>query len=326
MKKEINFVLDRNLSKLNSEVESLIYSIKHPLAGEKVSIITHFTRALIRAYHSQNKEKYHKAAETETIAVSTHDVQPPQQMLDLRSNEFSLLELERSMDEETTNLNPLNFEFEEPKKELPKPKVEERVEEPKVVEIPEEKVTLIQSKITDEELAFAKVKGLFYVVHESDLTPEEIMVLNSLKPILECKEELFQNKEKFIKSMNKIARKNKISRDSLSPSKLRYFLIKHIINFGLIDPIMHDPKVSKIVCDGPNLKLKVYRNGDELITNLEYSSEQQLNEFLKHIAKKASKKLTPEETTFDAEFDNFIFHVTMGSFGLPSKFVLERIV
>ena len=72
-----------------------------------------------------------------------------------------------------------------PKKEIIKP-----IEKPKPLEITEEHVPLITSQVTGEEMASATVKGMFYIVNESKLEKSEITMLNSLKPLVEKKQNL----------------------------------------------------------------------------------------------------------------------------------------
>lgn len=332
MKDEINFVLDERLNELNSEIENVIYSLKEPLAGERIYILNKFTKELIGAHLKKSGRtiKKHPAQEALLLTTNEDEFLPPE--FDLPSQEteeFKIpafpIEPSMGLNEESLNIQPRDFQkkkiLKEPKKVEPKP-----VEKPKPIEITEEHVPLITSQITKEEMASATIKGLFYIVNESKLDENEITMLNSLKPLLEKKQSLFQDKEKFTKTMNKIAKKNKIAPNDLSPSKLRYFLIKHLVNFGLIDPILHDPKVTKITCDGPNLKIKVQRDNQELISNLEYINTKQLRDFINYLADKSSKKITEETIKLDIEFESFRIHITVGTEDMPPKYILEKTV
>ncbi len=338
MKDEIKFVLDERLNELNSGIQSVLYNIKEPLAGERIYILNKFTKALIQAHFNQTGKKTKKYTSQETFLLTTHEEEflPPE--LDIPSTETEEFEIpsfpiepQRNLAKENISFDVRNFQsknlLEEPKEELPlKVKEIPTVEVLKTLDLTEEHVSLINSQVNGEELASATVKGLFYIVHESQLSANEITVLNAVRPILENKQDLFHNKDMFVKIMNKVAKKNKISKDELSPSKLRYFLIKHLVNFGLIDPILHDPKITKVICDGPNLKIKVLRDSKELITNLEYVEASQLKEFIDYLAKKSLKKITDETTTLELEFDNFRIHINVGTEGVPQKFTLEKTI
>lgn len=336
MKDEIKFVLDERLNDLNSEIQNILYNMKEPLAGERIHILNKFTRGLIQAHYNQSGKKVKRRPVNEALLLTTNEGEfiPPE--LDIPSpetGEFEIpvfpIEPQKELMKESLNLQVRDFQskelIEEPKKvELPKEDIVEEV--PQKIEITEEHVSLIKSQVNGEELASATIKGLFYIVNESHLEGNEITVLNAIRPILEKKQDLFHDKEKFTKLMNKTAKKNKIDKEDLSPSKLRYFLIKHLVNFGLIDPILNDPKVTKIVCDGPNLKIKVQRENKELITNLEYINESQLKEFINYLAKKSSKKITEETTTLELEFENFRMHINVGIEGVSPKFTLEKTI
>lgn len=332
MKDEINFVLDEKLNELNSEIENVLYSLKEPLAGERIYVLNKFTKELIKAHLKKSGRTIRKQPIQEAFLLTTNEDEflPPEfDFPDHETEEFEIptfpIEPTRNLNEESLNIQPRDFQTKKivqgPKREIIKP-----IEKPKPIEITEEHIPLITSQVTGEEMASATVKGLFYVVNESKLEGNEITMLNSLKPMLEKKQNLFQDKEKFTKIMNKLAKKNKIPSNELSPSKLRYFLIKHLVNFGLIDPILHDPKVTKITCDGPNLKIKVQRNNKELISNLEYINPKQLKEFINYLAEKSSKKIKEETTTLDIEFESFRIHLTLGTEDLPSKYILEKTI
>ncbi|MBT3866035.1 hypothetical protein HOF78_02965 [Candidatus Woesearchaeota archaeon] len=332
MKDEINFVLDEKLNELNSEIENVLYSLKEPLAGERIYILNKFTKELIKAHIKKSGRtiKKHQSQEAFILTTNEEEFLPPEfDFPDQETEAFEIptfpIEPTRNLSEESLSVQPRDFQIqkiiEEPKKEIIKP-----IEKPKPLEITEEHVPLITSQVTGEEMASATVKGMFYIVNESKLEKSEITMLNSLKPLVEKKQNLFQDKEKFTKIMNKLAKKNKIASNELSPSKLRYFLIKHLVNFGLIDPILHDPKVTKITCDGPNLKIKVQRDNTELISNLEYINAKQLSDFVNYLAEKSSQKIKEETTTLDIEFESFRIHITVGTEGLPSKYILEKTI
>jgi len=322
---EINFVLDKNLKSLNEEVEKLVYNINNPLAGKRIHLIKKFTEELMKAYYktSQTKIKKHPVREAMVLTTST----------DYNSDEFDLPIFENNqqlLESERTKIPGLKKQLPERLEIKRETGIKEIKPQPKKIftpqEIPEERIDLITSKITNEKMAYAVKKGLFYIVNESDLNKDEIEILNFMKPSIEKNKSLFQDKDKFVKLMKKAARKSKIESDELSPSKLRYFLIKHIINFGLIDPLLYDPFITKITCDGPNLKIKIKRQGKEFITNLEFKLSLQLNEFIQFLAKKKGKVISDNNTQEHLEFENFNINVDLGVGENASSFVLERIV
>tara|TARA_Y100000310_G_scaffold343661_1_gene452330 strand:+ start:4730 stop:5689 length:960 start_codon:yes stop_codon:yes gene_type:complete len=312
------FILERNFRDLNKETEELLFNLKNPLAGKKANIIKKFTRELIKAQSSKREFKARKKTRQEEALILTTTA---------GRAETPSINIQRPLLEETL-VKPLP-------KLLPKPemkkvqktpkKISEKISKPPL-KLKEKRISLITSQVTGTEIVHAIKKGMFYTIYESDLSQEEVAVLDDLKPILEKKHEIFQDKAKFIKIMKKAAKKNRVRSDELSPSKLRYFLIKHIINFGLIDPLLHDPQIIKILCDGPNIKIKILRDTEELITNLEYKNSRQLSDFLESIAKKASQKISEKTPAFEAEFQGFRIKAVIGTEDIPSRFVFERVI
>jgi hypothetical protein len=330
--KTTNFVLDTNLKKLNEEVDTLIFNLKNPLSGERVNLIKSFTKELIKAYSNQEEYKILKQPPKEALIISTTQETPQEQDFVLPSEEtldFEIpnypLEPERDLSHETFNILPRSF-GERPPQPLPQPVMPVAKPEPQKIEIKEERINLVTTKTTGEEMAYASRKGLFYIIDEAPLTEQDKLMLNTLKPILEKRQELFQNEKKFIKILKKTSKKNKLNLEELHIAKLRYYLIKHIINFGLIDPFFHDPKITKIICDGPNTKLKIIRESEELITNIEFHNKEKLSSFIQSLARKASTKISEESPTLDVTFENFRIHATLGTEEIPSKFVMEKTI
>ncbi len=332
---EINFILDKQLKNLNEEVEKLVYNLNNPLAGKKIHIVKTFTKELMRAYAQRMPHKITKNSTEEAFVISKTEENYglPKSALPIMNNAGAFQSLQgyshqnKKIQEEMLNLSPrapsvkkINEKIEIKQKKRPQ-KIEF-----KPGPIPEERINLITSKITGEEMAYAIKKGLFYIVNETDLAIDEITILNNMKPYLQKNNSLFQDKNKFVKLMKRIARKNKIDSENLSPSKMRYFLIKHILNFGLIDPILYDPFVTEITCEGANTKIRLTRQGKELITNLEYKSQAQLDEFIQYLAKRKGKLFSEQNPSIYLEFEDFTVNATCGIGDNPSIFTLKKFI
>jgi len=328
--KRISFILDENLKHFTEEAQHLAYKLKNPLAGEHIHIVKTFTRELIKASSRLRQVKITKKPPKESLILTTElpsyetqEIQIPlREGPDYTIPTAPIPPPKRKLALETIRLKERQFGKKEP--ELKKPPKPIKKFTPKRIE--EEKITLITSSDTGEEFAYAIKKGIIYEVEEVELTQDDVKVLNSLKPKIEKKKELLQRKAKLIKLVKKIAKKNNVDFKNLDFIKLRYYLIKHLVKFGLIDPLLYDPKISKIICDGPGLKIEIIHDNQELITNLEYNTPKQLNQFLKKIAEKTKQKLTEDEPTLEAEIDNFSFRATLGTEDIPSKYVMERTI
>ncbi|MBT3262030.1 hypothetical protein HN992_03025 [Candidatus Woesearchaeota archaeon] len=331
--KEIAFIYNKELEKLNDETSKILFNIQHPLAGKNIHLLKTFTRELIKAHSKKSRHKIKRDLPEDALVFSNNDLEStfldldiplPELEPSISPEELISTEIDRLVDltESSPERIPLGLPDLEPET-LP---LFQNKQEEKIIQIPTEKTPLITSSITDEVMAAGTKNGMFFIIEETELSKGEIKVLNALKPRIIKKESLLSNKNKFTKLMEKQAKKHKVDVADLSPSKMRYFLIKHIINFGLIDPLFHDQLISKIICDGPSLKIRIVRNNERLITNLEYGSNSQLNNFLIKLAKKTKNNLTEDHPFFEAQLDNFKIHGTLGTSGIPTKYTIERLI
>ena len=350
-----SFILDESLKNLNNSVEELIFQIKNPLAGERINTLKKFTNELVKAYCNQTRMKITRKPPKESLIITTEQqVQniPQIQIIPSLKQPYKMpsyptIPSKQKIYLEKTNTSPRRFALAEEslKITLPTqistkseqetlqlkkltPQKKEIIETPqqKTEELKEKKINLIISKISGEVLAHAIQKGVIYTIYEKELSEGDVQILNSIKPLIETKKELLKEGPKLQKLIKKQAKKNKVPLDLIDNSKLRYFLIKHIVNFGLIDPLFQDSKITKVICEGPNLKIKIVRDDEELITNLEYRNQKKLDLFLKKVANKTKQNITEDEPLMEAEIENFRIKATMGTENIPSKFVMERLI
>ena len=86
--------------------------------------------------------------------------------------------------------------------------------------------------------------------------------------------------------------------------KLFYYLVRDFIDFGPIDPIMRDPAVEDVSCDGSNVPVFLYhREYRDLETNVRFDAEA-LDSFVFRIAQRAGKQLTVSSPLVDATLQN----------------------
>ncbi|WP_254279069.1 type II/IV secretion system ATPase subunit [Haloarcula marina] len=86
--------------------------------------------------------------------------------------------------------------------------------------------------------------------------------------------------------------------------KLLYYLIRDFIDYGPIDPIMRDPAVEDISCDGTDVPVFVYhREYRDLKSNVTFARES-LDSFTSRMAQRAGKQLTVSSPLVDASLPN----------------------
>jgi flagellar protein FlaI len=147
--------------------------------------------------------------------------------------------------------------------------------------------------------------GFVYTVVEPALSPREKMILqetyNYLRDVI-----VFDNPEKSPQDL--LNRENvwKILREndpSISPDRLpvlEYFLHRDLSGFGVLEPLMHDPALEDISCNGENLPVFVFhRIHGSLRTSITFRKGE-LNQFVLKLAQKANKQISLTNPMVDA--------------------------
>jgi len=155
--------------------------------------------------------------------------------------------------------------------------------------------------------------SLKYLVMEPTLTDQEKSALKAIKEIL------FQvldvdmrslgsndNAEKWLKEkIRRIIKDYKIDVEEGTVDKLEYFLIRDLISFGFIDPLMHDHMIEDISCDGPNIPVFVWhRRYESIPTNVLFEDENELDSFVVRLAYLAGKHISIANPMLDASLSD----------------------
>jgi len=155
--------------------------------------------------------------------------------------------------------------------------------------------------------------GLKYLVMEPTLTEQEKNALKAIKGIL------FQildvdmrslgsteDAEKWIKEkIRRIIKDYKIDIEEGTIDKLEYFLIRDLLSFGVIDPVMHDHMIEDISCDGPKTPVFVWhRRYESIPTNLKFEDENELDSFVVRLAYLAGKHISISNPMLDASLSD----------------------
>ncbi|QIO22721.1 type II/IV secretion system ATPase subunit [Haloarcula sp. JP-L23] len=74
--------------------------------------------------------------------------------------------------------------------------------------------------------------------------------------------------------------------------RLFYYLYRSFQGYGHIDPLMHDPNIEDISCDGPNLPIFVYHDGyTDIETNIVYDGGE-LDDFVVQLAQRSGQHVS----------------------------------
>jgi len=88
---------------------------------------------------------------------------------------------------------------------------------------------------------------------------------------------------------------------TVSWGKIMYFVERDIIGFGPIDPLMRDPAIEDISCNGPGKPIYVWhREFESIPTNLVFRNESEIDELILKLAHMAGKHISVAYPILDA--------------------------
>ena len=146
-----------------------------------------------------------------------------------------------------------------------------------------------------------------YLVLEPQLAEDEQKVLDFLqKQIITSLSVRFDtagsNAEKILfDTFNKLLKTHEITVDSLLQKKLFYYIRREFLGFGKIEPLMRDPHIEDISCDGEQTPLfVVQRDQGSIETNIVFDTEDELSRFVVKLAQKCGKHISVADPMLDA--------------------------
>ena len=154
--------------------------------------------------------------------------------------------------------------------------------------------------------------GLKYIVMEPTLTELEKKALKAIKDVL------FQVLDVDLKSLGSPEKAEQWLRQQIRTivkdykiklegtlDKLEYYLVRDLISFSKIDPLMHDHMIEDISCDGPQIPLYIWHRRHESIpTNLIFEDESELDSFVVRLAYLAGKHISIANPMLDASLSD----------------------
>ncbi len=153
-----------------------------------------------------------------------------------------------------------------------------------------------------------KEKDLIYSVKEPDLDNEEKEILelikNNLTHYLDKEFNELENKDEQVQYIkNKIKTMINDFGILLKPgqfNRIMYYIYKNFIGLGKIEPLMYDPFIEDIGCDGVNIPIYItHKKFGNLKTNIVYKSERELEEFIIKLAEKCKRYISYAEPLLD---------------------------
>jgi flagellar protein FlaI len=194
--------------------------------------------------------------------------------------------------------------------------------EPKPLEV-------IETYPVNEPFAFVKIlkhptKGnLTYFVDEPKLDKAETASLERLQTLLS---ELLDLKPDELKS-KKAAKKYLLQKcddiiahynfklNNESKNKILYYIVRNNLGLGKIDPLMHDPLIEDISCDGNNVPVYIWhRKYESVPTNIRFATAEELDEYALRLAYLCGSHVSIAQPMMDASLpDGSRLNLTYGS-------------
>jgi flagellar protein FlaI len=148
-----------------------------------------------------------------------------------------------------------------------------------------------------------------YILDELQLDPLEKEVYDRILEILLAeiespKKEILDPRKFFAEEAKKIVDKYRISLGWLpdvSWYKILYHAERDLVGFGKIDPLMRDPNIEDISCDGVNKPVYVWhRNYESIESNLQFPSDEVLDNTVVKLVHMAGKHVSTAFPIVDA--------------------------
>jgi len=184
----------------------------------------------------------------------------------------------------------------------------------KDVSIEKKHLTELDFYPVNEPFAYIKIYkdteslDMYYKVIEPHLSERELKILNFIqdtliKSIDVRSDELEANFiERFLtRHIDRILFDYEISVDDVLKKKILYYIKRDFLRFGKIDPLMRDPNIEDISCDGASVPIFLYhRRYGSLKSNVQFDDEDQLSAFVIKLAQKCGKHISIAEPMLDA--------------------------
>lgn len=165
--------------------------------------------------------------------------------------------------------------------------------------------------------------ALRYVVIEPALTPAESELLEQIKQMLKVALKIDvktfkggQEAEGYLRDeVLRIVKRFELKIRKPVFEKLMYYLVRDLMRYGVIDPLMRDPLIEDISCNGPSIPLYVWhRDYESMPTNVVFPDQESLDKFIMRMAYISGRHLSVAQPIIDASLpDGSRIQMTYGT-------------
>lgn len=150
-------------------------------------------------------------------------------------------------------------------------------------------------------------KEMFYRVIEPGLNKEEEKRMDQIGSILQETISIdFKSLDEgglqdyVRREVNNVIRKYRMRMDRSSYERLTYYIAREFIGYNRIDPILRDPNIEDISCDGPQIPLYIFhRHFENLQTNVIFKNAEELDSFAIKLAQRCQRHVSIAEPLLD---------------------------
>lgn len=298
---EIHFLVDEIGGKLNKEIESIIFELQNPQARKKLRDLRIFTKMLMKVKYLRKKEEMGKIRRAEDEYKRLQLKEGRRKMMLLRLNELRLMVEELKMKEQ----------------KVVEEKEEEKVE---VIHVP-----LIMDVESGNVIVYADVVDDNYKVIEPELSENDANLLSIFKENFDRLAAALYDRKRLARELMKVAKEAGFGFELHEYLKFKYFIVRDMMSLGRVEPLLHDKKIHKIICEGPNREIIVIREGEKIRTNVMFDNADELNRFVTKIGEATFHKVSLDEPVLDAVYKNFRVQATLGSDVVEGRFFMSRV-
>ncbi|MEM2129746.1 MAG: type II/IV secretion system ATPase subunit [Candidatus Bathyarchaeia archaeon] len=162
-----------------------------------------------------------------------------------------------------------------------------------------------------------------YLVEEPELTLSDKQLLERLKlllsEVIELKPSELQSKvaakDYLIKKCGELISHYKLKITPETKNKLIYYLIRDNLGLGKIEPLMHDPLIEDISCDGVDVNVYIWhRKYESIPTNIRFETTKELDDFALRLAYLCGSHVSIAQPILDGTLpDGSRLNLTFGS-------------
>ncbi len=150
-------------------------------------------------------------------------------------------------------------------------------------------------------------KEMFYRVLEPGLSREEEKRMDQINAILQETVNIdFKALDEgglqdyLRREVNNVIKKYRMRMDRSGYERLIYYVTREFVGYNRIDPILRDPNIEDVSCDGPEIPIYIFhRHFENLQTNVIFRSIDELDSFIIKLAQRCQRHVSIAEPLLD---------------------------